>query len=252
MHVVTAGRAQGAVTWTGGNVSTNASVAVDGPFTGASLRDAYIESVRALTFGLAAVRNGAVAIGPVTLLRFGDPTVTRTSVEWPIEGGLLAGARGGTWRINSAHGRVDATVTAFRPRLPRPLYTVSHLQVHELFTRLFLLRLHGREPGAAVTTRQDRVRAASVDVAFCLTLARMTGRPRARRTLLVAAAYHVVCWSVWGRTLGGAVMRQRVVAVDGSRLTPQQSFLRLCLLPLSWLSRRPLHDEIAQSEVVGG
>lgn len=233
-------------------MSTKASVAVAGPVTGARLRDAYIESVRALTFGLVTFRDDAVVMGPVTLLRFGRPTLTRTSVEWPIEGGLLAGARGGTWRIQSADGRVEATVTAFRPRLPRPLYTLSHLQVHELFTRLYLLRLHGREQRAAVTTDEARIRAASVDVAFCLTLARMTGRRRVRRTLLVAAAYHVVCWSVWGRTLGGLVMRQRVVAVDGSRLTPTQSFLRLCLLPLSWLSRRPLHDEIAQSEVVGG
>lgn len=233
-------------------MTTTASVAVEGALTGARLRDAYIESVRALTFGLVALRDDAVVMGPVTLLRFGRPTVTRTSVEWPIEGGLLAGARGGTWRVQSAHGRVDATVTAFRPRLPRPLYTLSHLQVHELFTRLYLLRLHGREQRAAVTTDEDRIRAASVDVAFCVTLARMTGRRRVRRTLLVAAAYHVVCWSLWGRTLGGLVMRQRVVAVDGSRLTPTQSFLRLCVLPLSWLSRRALHDEIAQSEVVGG
>lgn len=240
------------VTWAGGSVSTKASVAAGGAFTGAKLRDAYVESVRALTFGLVSFRNDAVVIGPVTLLRFGHPTVTRTSVEWPIEGGLLAGARGGTWRISSAHGRVDATVSAFRPSLPRPLYTLSHLQVHELFTRLYLLRLHGREQRAAAPAEEDRIRAASVDVAFCLTLARLTGRQRVPRTLFVAAAYHVVCWSVWGRTLGGLVMRQRVVAVDGSRLTPQQSFLRLCLLPVSWLSRRPLHDEIAQSEVVGG
>jgi len=89
-----------------------------------------------------------------------------------------------------------------------------------------------------------------VDVAFCLTLARVTGRPRWGRTLAIAIAYHVACWSTSGRTLGGVVMRQRVVSVDGSRLTPTQSLLRLALLPASWLLRRPLHDDLASTEVI--
>jgi uncharacterized RDD family membrane protein YckC len=96
------------------------------------------------------------------------------------------------------------------------------------------------------------LRAASVDVAFCLTLAGLTGRRRLRRTLAITAAYHVACWSISGRTLGGMVMRQRVVAVDGSRLTPTQSLLRLVLLPVSWIVRRPVHDEVACSEVIEG
>jgi len=45
-------------------------------------------------------------------------------------------------------------------------------------------------------------------------------------------------------------MRQRVVASDGSPLSPQQAALRFDLLPLSWLSGRPLHDEIAQTDVI--
>jgi len=239
------------VRWSGGKVSTEASVEVREPLSGARLRDAYVDSVSRLTFGLARFRDGAVRAGPLTLLRFGPPAVTDEAVEWPIEGGLLAGTRGGTWRIRSAGGHVEATVTAFRPRLPRPLYAASHLQVHELFTRLFLLQLRGREPlpGRSVR-REDRFRAASVDAALCLTLARMTGRRRPGRTLTMAAAYHVLCWSVWGRTLGGIVMRQRVVASDGSPLSPQQAALRFVLLPLSWLSGRSLHDEIAQTDVI--
>jgi hypothetical protein len=47
-------------------------------------------------------------------------------------------------------------------------------------------------------------------------------------------------------------MRQRVVAVDGSALTPTQSLLRFALLPMSWITRRPLHDEISQSTVISG
>jgi hypothetical protein len=241
------------VRWTGGKVSTVASIAARGRLSGAKLRDAYAEAVPALTLGLAVFRDNAVVVGPFTVLRFGEPALTRTSVEWPIEGGLLAGASGGTWRIHAARGHVEATVTAFQPSLPRPVYAVTHLQVHELFTRLFLLRLRGREPSLGVApAAEDRIRAASVDLAFCLTLARLGGRRRVTRTLAVAAAYHVVCWSLWGRTFGGLVMRQRVVATDGSRPTLQQSALRLALLPLSWLSRRPLHDEVAQTEVITG
>ena len=83
-----------------------------------------------------------------------------------------------------------------------------------------------------------------------MTLASITGRRRAGRTLAVAVGYHLVCWSVWGRTLGGLVTGQRVVAVDGSRLTPAQSMLRLALLPASWLTGRAVHDEVAGTAVV--
>lgn len=241
------------VTWDGGRVSTRASVAVSGPLTGAALRDAYVDAVRALTFGLVRVRNNSLVVGPVELLRFGAPKVTRNAVEWPIEGGLLARRTGGRWRVQESRGQVEATVAGYLPRLPRPIYALTHLQVHQLFTRLYLLRLRGREPAPGVrASSQDRFRAASVDVAFCLTLARVTGRPRLGRTLVIAIAYHVACWSLSGRTLGGLVLRQRVVSVDGSRLTPTQSLLRLALLPMSWLMHRPLHDELASTDVVTG
>jgi uncharacterized RDD family membrane protein YckC len=84
-----------------------------------------------------------------------------------------------------------------------------------------------------------------------LTLARVLGRRRRVATLIaITAGYHVACWSISGRTLGGLVMRQRVVAVDGSRLTPAQSLLRFALLPVSWIALRPVHDDIACTEVV--
>ena len=91
-----------------------------------------------------------------------------------------------------------------------------------------------------------------IDVAFCFMLAGFIGRRRRRlrRTLVIAAAYHVACWSISGRTLGGLVMRQRVVAVDGSRLTPAQAIFRLALLPASWITRRPMQDELASTEVI--
>ena len=239
------------VTWDGGRVATRDSVAIARPTSGARLRDSYVESISALTFGLIRFRGDTLVLGPIELLRFGRPSVTRTAVDWPIEGGLLSRKPGGHWRIQSSGGRVEASVTGYVPRLPRSIYMVSHLHVHLLFTRLYLLRLRGRELAPAVVAAPpDRFRAATVDVAFCLTLTRFTGRRSWMRVLAVAAIYHIVCWSTSGRTLGGLVLRQRVVAVDGSRLTTAQAILRFALLPLSWVAMRPVHDEIAQTEVI--
>lgn len=238
------------VVWDAGAITTSDSVRVPEPISGAELRDAYAGAVRELTFGIARFEDGAVRIGPLELLRFGEPRVDATSVEWPIVGGLLARA-GGRWRIESQAGVVTATVTGHRPALPRPLYDFTHLQVHLLATRLYLLRLRGREPAlGAEPPRDERLRAAAVDLALCLTLARLSGRRRPGRTLLITAAYHVACWSLAGRTLGGLVMRERVVALDGSPPTVTQSMFRFALLPLSWLAGRPVHDEVAATQVI--
>ena len=75
-------------------------------------------------------------------------------------------------------------------------------------------------------------------------------RPRLSLFLGVAAAYHVTCWSTSGRTLGGLVMRQRVVAVDGSRPTVGQSLVRLVALPFGWARGRPVQDVIACTDVI--
>jgi len=239
------------VVWDGGRVSVEASVGVPRTVSGAKLRDAYVDAISALTFGLLRFRGNAIVVGPLTLLSFGQPKVTRNSVDWPIEGGLLARGAGGHWRLQAAGGRVEASVTDYSPRLPRPLYVATHLHAHQLFTRLYLLRLRGRNPlPGAPAPPADRFRAGTVDLAFCLTLAGSRGRRRLRRLLFVLAAYHVACWSISGRTLGGLVMRQRVAAIDGTRLTPTQALLRLALTPVSWLSRRPVHDEIAATEVI--
>ena len=239
------------VRWEGYQVSTVDSVDVPATPSGAELRDAYAEEVRAFTFGLVRMRGGSVLLGPVELLRFAPPKVTRRAVEWSIEGGLLSGRPGGTLRVGARDGRVMSALDGWTPRLPRPLYAATQLQVHLLFTRLYLLRLRGREPAPGLpATRGNRLEAAAIDVAFCLTLAGLTGRRRPRSLLAIAAIYHVACWSITGRTLGGLVMRQRVVAVDGSRLTPAQALFRLALLPASWITRRPIHDELAATDVV--
>jgi hypothetical protein len=240
------------VTWDDGRVAIEDSVAVSGPISGGGLRLGYADSVSTTSLGLVTLRGNSVVVGRLELLRFGPPTVTPQAVEWPIEGGMLAGAPGGHWRIRSEGGRVTAAVEGYRPRLPRWIYTATHLHVHRLFTRVFLLRMRGRKPEPGVpASRPDKLRAAAVDLAFCVTLGGILGRRRRVGTLIaLTAGYHVACWSLSGRTLGGLVMRQRVVAIDGSRLTPAQSFLRFMLLPISWVTGQPVHDDIACTEVI--
>jgi hypothetical protein len=240
------------VKWADGAVTVEDSVSAAQPVSGKVLRDRYLAEMPALTLGLIRARENSLWLGPIELLRFGKPAVTKAAVEWPIEGGLLARSPGGRWRISAAGDRIVAKVEGYRPLLPAPIYAMTQLQAHHLLTRLFLLRVRGREPMAGVPARpQERLQAAAVDVAFCLTLARVFGsRPRVRLLIGIAAGYHVACWSISGRTLGGMVMRQRVVAVDGSRLTPMQSLARLAALPASWVLRRPVHDAYAGTGVI--
>jgi RDD family len=238
--------------WVDGHVSVVDSVAMPGSVPGRVLRDSFFADIPVLTFGLVQVRDNSLYLGPVELLRFGRARVTRNQVEWPVDGGFFARGPGGRLRTESTGGRLVTSVEDYRPRLPKALYFVTQLPVHHLATRLHLLRVRGREPAAGIpATSVDRRRAALVDAAFCLALARVSGRrPRIRVFLGVAACYHITCWSLSGRTLGGLVMRQRVVAVDGSRPSVGQAVVRLLALPISWVRNRPDHDEMAGTEVI--
>ena len=135
------------VTWSDGRVSVTDSVRMTAPFSGTELLEAFADAIRRLTLGLARFRDNVVRIGPLELLRFSEPAVTPSAVDWPIEGGLLARASGGHWRIASLPDRLEASVVGYRPRLPRPLYVITQLQVHRLFTRNYLLGL--KRNGAA-------------------------------------------------------------------------------------------------------
>jgi uncharacterized RDD family membrane protein YckC len=66
----------------------------------------------------------------------------------------------------------------------------------------------------------------------------------------VAAGYHLACWTISGRTIGGALMKQRMVSVDGSGLDVGQAIVRLALLPVALVLRRAVHDEIAGTDVI--
>ncbi|MFI5282112.1 MAG: RDD family protein [Candidatus Dormibacterales bacterium] len=238
--------------WAGGRVSLEDSVANDAPPPGRSLRESFLGLIPELTLGLVTASADALYLGPIELLRFGRPSVTETAVEWPIEGGWAAGAPGGTWRIESAGSRLTASVRGYRPRLPRPVYAITQLPIHRLLTRLYLLRAGGRSQFAGpAVERAEKWQSAAIDLALCAALARLSARRGHLAAFLgVAAGYHVACWTLSGRTLGGLALNQRVVATDGSRPSAGQAFLRLLALPLSGLDRRIDPDEIAGTRVV--
>jgi len=234
-------------------VATEDSVSMPNPITGKTLRDALPADMEALTFGLIRVKDNALRLGPLELIRFGRPRVTRASVQWPIEGGLLARSAGGHLRTELLYGRLVESLDGYRPMLPRSIYALTQLPVHHLLTRLHLLRVRGRQsaPGPSAD-RSRRFAAAAIDAGVCIAVAGIIGRGRRRLPVLVgiAAGYHVACWSLSGVTLGGAVMRQRVVAVDGSKVSVGQALVRLALLPLAAVRMRDVHDEIAGTKVI--
>jgi hypothetical protein len=234
-----------------GTVEIEDSVAMPNAVTGTALENAFWSDIRALTLGLVRGVENTIRLGPLELITFGRPNVTRGSVEWPIEGGLLARAPGGRLRVELLDSRLVASVDGYHPMLPRFLYVVTQLPIHHLWTRLHLLRLRGRLPAPGPPADPSRrLVAATIDAGVCLTLAIATGRRRRIPTLVgIAAGYHLACWSISGRTLGGAAMNQRVVAVDGSRVSVGQAIVRLALLPLAAVRMRNVHDEIAGTDV---
>ncbi len=238
--------------WAGGRVEVEDSVAMSRGITGKVLRDGFLGDIAALTLGLVRTRGNSLHLGPLELLRFGRARVARTGVDWPIEGGLAVRAPGGHFRIEALRGRLVASVDGYQPRLPRALYMLTQLPVHHLVTRLHLLRVRGRQPAPGVPAAHGkRIAAAAIDLGLCAALAAASGRRLRLRALFgIAAGYHVACWSLSGRTLGGVLMGQRVVAVDGSRPSMGQAVVRLAALPVSALRLRAIHDEVAGTEVV--
>ena len=117
--------------------------------------------------------------------------------------------------------------------------------------RVQLLRLAGLPPQKVQPALASRVAAAAIDAAVCAGMALVFARRhRVRAFTGIAIGYHLACWTTSGRTLGGRLMSERVVAIDGSRLSLLQSALRLAALPLSALRRYPAHDDIAATTVV--
>jgi len=235
-----------------GRVWVEDSVAASNPVTGKVLRDQFVSDVSTLTFGLVRMRGSSMVFGPLEILRFGRPKMTRTGVDWPVVGGLAAGTGGGHWSISASGGRLVASLEGYTPRLPVPLYALTQLPIHHVVMRLHLLRARGRVPSPGVPAAPTRrIAAGAMDVGLCAGLALLAGRRRRVAAFAgLAIGYHVACWSSSGRTVGGLIAGQRVVSVDGSRASVGQSLVRLLALPLTALRLRAVHDEIAGTEVI--
>ncbi|HYR53882.1 MAG TPA: RDD family protein [Methylomirabilota bacterium] len=238
--------------WTGGRVSLEDSVASSRPVTGRELRESFYLDIPRLTLGLVSQRGSSLFLGPLEIFSFGRAKTTRSSVELPIEGGLLVGNRGGRLRIQAGKGRLTASVEGYRPRLPRPLYALTQLPFHHTVMRLHLLWQRGRQPAPGVPVPPiRRATAAAIDLGLFAVVALAAGRRRRLAALaVIAAGYHIFCWSISGRTVGGMITGQRVVSVDGSRVSPGQALVRLVALPMAALRLRAVHDEFAATEVV--
>ena len=235
-----------------GRVWVEDSVAASNRVTGKELRDQFVSDVSTLTFGLVRMRGSSMVFGPLEILRFGRPKMTRTGVDWPVVGGLAVGTAGGHWSISASGGRLVASLEGYTPRLPVPLYALTQLPIHHLVMRLHLLRARGRVPSPGVPAAPTRrIAAGAMDVGLCAGLALLAGRRRRVAAFAgVAIGYHVACWSSSGRTVGGLIAGQRVVSVDGSRMSVGQSLVRLLALPVAALRLRAVHDEVAGTEVI--
>src|SRR5258708_25966460 len=162
--------------------------------TGKALRDSFATDIESLTFGLIRVKDSALRLGPLELIRFGRPRITRTGVQWPIEGGLLARSSGGHLRTELLHGRLVESVDGYKPMLPRALYALTQVPIHHLLTRLHLLRVRGRQPEPGPPAdRSRRLAAAAIDIGLCISIAAVVGRRRRRFSCLlcVPARAHV-------------------------------------------------------------
>jgi hypothetical protein len=208
--------------------------------------------VPALTLGVVRARRRGFWLGPLLLLQFGSPESVPGGWRWPVIGGLLAREPGGWIELVWDDGWLVSRVHGYAPSLPLPLYASLQLPVHHLVMRSLLLRLRGRTPVPGVPAEPARrMLAAAVDVAVCGVVARtFARRRRVVAFAAIAAGYHLGCWVLGGRTIGGMVTGEQVVAADGAPLTLGQALLRLAHLPRALLHLRALHDEAAGTEVV--
>ncbi len=217
-----------------------------------TLRDRFFEDLTRLTLGLVQVRGGGQYVGPLELIHLGEPhwePEPRGGGRWvhPVDGGLLVRRPVGTISVGWEFGELIVEVEDFEPALPPLIYDFTQRPFHRFIARLSLLGMRGRMPPPGNPSDPlTRLAGGAIDVAICAVLARLFRR----RVLEVLVPYHLAGWIAVGRTPGGFITRQRVIAVDGTRLTPGQAALRLALLPLALLRRRAVHDEIAQTEVV--
>ena len=118
--------------------------------------------------------------------------------------------------------------------------------------RQVLLTMRGRRPAVGVPADPpSRLAAGAIDIGLCAGATLIVARKyRFAAFAGITAGYHIACWATSGRTVGGMLMKQRVIAVDGSRLTPAQAALRFVTTPVAAARLRAVHDDIAGTDVV--
>ena len=238
--------------WLDGGVLVVDSVRAPRAISGEWLAAEFLGGITAVTFGLVTLRDRSLYLGPFELLRFGAPEIGARSAAWPIVGGRLAAAAEGRFVVLQEDGRLEARVEGYRPALPIGVYSLTQLPLHHALVRLQLLQLRGRRPAPGVPADVSRrAVAAAIDAGVCAAITLTFARRRRLRALAaVAVGYHVAAWTVSGQTVGGAIMRLRVVAVDGSPPSLSQSLLRLAMLPLAAVKMRAVHDDVAATDVI--
>lgn len=214
------------------------------PPNAARIRNHFTRDISRLTLGIVQGRTDGFYIGPAPLITLGPPeSANGTGVRWPITGGLLTRRPGGEVGFEWEDGRLRGYVTGYAPSLPRWLYGVTQRLVHREITRLYLLRTRGRDPlPSPPPPANRRLAAVAIDLGLCWFVA----QGRLRRFAGVAAGYHIAAWTLAGRTLGGALLDQRLISVDGSPVTIGQALARLLLVPVG----RARQDEVAGTAVI--
>jgi hypothetical protein len=217
----------------------------------ARLRDGFFDEITRLSGGLIHGERWQLRVGPVPLVRFGEPRAVQGGWSWPITGGLLVGRPAGTLAYTWRDGKLRGTLDGYQPRLPRAPYRLTQLPLHNPVTRLVLLQLRGRTPAPGVPAGPaQRAAATGIDLALCAGLAMTLRRRRLLAFVPLAATYHLCFWATTGRTPGARLLGLRLVAVDGSPPSPVQAAVRLLALPLAARRMRALHDELAGTEVI--
>ena len=221
-----------------------------------ALRDGYFTGTARAVFGLIRFTHNSFQMGPLTLFQFGTPRPQNPEWVYPIEGGLLARRPAGELRVGWEQERLYSTLEGYQPRLPGPLFRLTQFPFHREISRIALLQVRGRRPGAGIPAEPwRRLLAGLLDAGFAASVAATREPLRAGTRVVLAgiallATQTVVPALTGGVTPGGWVAGTRIVGVDGSRAHLAQFVLRAAALPLGVRTLRARHDELAGTEVL--
>ena len=98
------------------------------------LRDGHLRAISRACFGLVGVRGGALVLGPLVLLRFGEPHWIFECWSWSIAGGLLARRPGGRLLLGWREERLTSAVVGFSSILGDRFYRLLMEPIHRSVT----------------------------------------------------------------------------------------------------------------------